>query len=436
MGSGGLAGKMTIDFSMTTLPKRVALLGLALGLSAALAAAAGLGFVASVAADPKLMDGEMIEATAGYFPNSAPVWARYASHLVEERASSDEAYEVRAERALQAAERAVRLAPGRYENWMLLAAAHELTENLPAAEKALEQARLRAPGHVDVRWRIANLRIRAGLLPAALADLREVVRAQETLLPQSLNLVWQAGEGRLADLEAITDETPKARLTLARFLAQQREHEAAANVFRALDRRRRLDWPQASGRVLNELLAAKQETLAVALWRDTIGAGPADLLWNGGFEAVAPAALGQFDWQFGRTKYAEIGLSADARTGRRALEIRYAGKETTRFDGELQQRFAVTPGARYRLEFFVRTENLVSPDGPRIAVLRADTRAPLATSDPFGPGSQPWTPVALEFTAPTEMLVLALRQTPQFSYASATTGRVWLDDFHCEVAAR
>ena len=53
MGSGGLAGKMTIDFSMTTLPKRVALLGLALGLSAALAAAAGLGFVASVAADPK-----------------------------------------------------------------------------------------------------------------------------------------------------------------------------------------------------------------------------------------------------------------------------------------------------------------------------------------------------------------------------------------------
>jgi tetratricopeptide (TPR) repeat protein len=392
-------------------------------------------FVIAVAADPRIEVGqEMIEAAAGYFPNSARLQARLAARLIETGAAQTEAHEESAARAVNTATRAVRLAPGHYENWVLLAAAQEMTGNLAEAEAALDEALKRAPHHVNVRWRLANLLVREDKPDRAMDEFRAVLAVDQSRLAATLGLVWQATDGRLDALHSVAGESPKARLALARFLAQQGRIEAAAAIFKGIDRQSRRELTEESGRLIDELLAANRVEIAAELWRDSVSRNAMDdreVIWNGSFETPARQGLAQFDWRLGESDYARIGVSSQSRTGARALRIAYLGKETTRLNGEVRQLIVARPGALYRLECYARAENLVTPDGPQIVVTTPDSKTTIASTAVVAAGSRDWQLLTAEFVAPADAkaLIVSLRQTPQFSYVEPTKGMVWFDDF-------
>ena len=97
-------------------------------------------------------------------------------------------------------------------------------------------------------------------------------------------------------------------------------------------------------------------------------------------------------------------------------------------------RVAVRPGARYRLECFVKTNNLDSPEGPRVVVSDASSNW-IAASEPVGSGSGDWKTLAVDFVAPqnagsgSSAIVLSIKRKPRFSYDEPTSGVVWFDDF-------
>jgi len=224
-------------------------------------------------------------------------------------------------------------------------------------------------------------------------------------------------------------------------LVEQSQFDAAANVYNGMDRNRRLASPE-SGRVLDALLQAGQWQWAGRLWRETV-AGPlaeadadAPLFWNGGFEQAPRKGLAQFDWQIGRSQYARVTISsASAHGGRSALKLTYLGVETTRLDREAQQLVPVQPGMGYRLEYFAKTENLVTTGGPQVAILRPDNRSVVATSQALPSGSQDWQLLAVDFVAPADAaaVFVAIQQTPRYSYVEPTQGTVWFDDFSLKV---
>ncbi len=392
-------------------------------------------FVVCAVANPRLpVDLATIESALNYFPDSAKLHARLAAELVERPSEDSESHESVAGRAFHHALRAVQLAPENHEFRLLLAAAAELRGEMSIAEDALQQSVKLAPSDVNVRWQAANLYLRTGKIEDALREFRVVAAADQARLPITMNLIWQATNNDFEVLDRTVGQQPQARLALAQFLADQSRFDAVAGVFGQIDRESRLKLP-GCGQLFNTLLNAKQWKLAGELWWDTV-AGQAkretEPFWNGGFDQPITKSLAQFDWQLSPSNFARLQIGAgQARSGKRALTVAYLGVETTRLDGEARHAVLVNPGAAYRLEFHARAENLVTPDGPRIEILRPDNRATIASSTPVPAGSSDWQWMAVDFTAPADVQAVwvAVKQTPQYKYTEPTSGVIRFDDF-------
>lgn len=389
-------------------------------------------FIISVVTDPEArVDTGVIEGAANYFPNSAWAQARMASRLIESSLDVSEDHERTAERAVYYAARAVALAPHNYEFRILLAAAKELRGDLAEAEAELRAALKLAPHLVTVHWRLANLLLREEKLDQAGAEFRLANEADLELLIPTLNLLWQASDGKVEYLNAVVGGDPKSQLTFAQFLVLQEKFEMAAKIANGLDRRAIINLPE-GGKLLDSLISAGQIDLARELWRDFFSAGDKPLIWNESFETPIRGNFAQFDWNLSQSKYAKIGITAAiARTGQRSLKISYNGIDTTTLNNEMRQLIKARPGARYTLTCYVKAEKLVTPGGPQVAVTTQDSSTLIAASAAIGAGSYDWRLLTIDFVAPSNAhtLVIAIKQTPQFSYVDPTSGTVWFDDF-------
>jgi tetratricopeptide (TPR) repeat protein len=389
-------------------------------------------FTISVITDPEVRaETAIIEGAANYFPNSALAQASMASRLIESRVDVSENHEMTAERAVSYAARSVALAPHNYEFRILLAAARELKGDLAGAEAELRAALKLAPHLVTVHWRLANLLLREEKLDQAGAEFQLATEADPELLIPTLNLLWQASDGKIEPLNAVVAGDPKSQLTLAHFLVLQEKFEMAMETANSLDGRAILNLPE-SGKLIDSLITAGQIDLASNLWRHFFDAGENPLMWNEGFETPIRNYLAQFDWNLSQSKYVKIGITtAIARTGQRSLKISYNGIDTTTLNNEIRQLVKVRPAARYTLTCHFKVERLVTPDGPQIVVTTQDSATLIAASAVIAAGSYDWRSLTMDFVAPpdTHALVIAIKQTPQFSYVEPTSGTVWFDDF-------
>ncbi|HEU0183934.1 MAG TPA: hypothetical protein VFS27_01370 [Blastocatellia bacterium] len=423
---------MRISLQLRSLASRLATI-----VSVTLFAAVFIGlsaarFVISVITNPEAgAETEIIQGAASYFPNSASTQARMASRLIESSVDISEDHERMAERAAHYAARAVALAPHNYEYRTLLGAAKELRGDLAGAEVELRAALKLAPHLMTIHWRLANLLLREEELDQAIAEFRLANEADNELLIPTLNILWQATDGKVEPLKAVTGGAPGSQLALAEFLVQQQKFESAAEIANSLDRRLILDLPK-SGNLIDSLISAGQLDQASKLWRSFLGAEDKPLIWNGGFESPIRDAFDQFDWDLSQSKYVRVGVTTStAKTGQNSLKISYNGVETTILDKEIRQLVKTRPGARYNLKCYVKVEKLVSPDGPRVVVTAQDSEKPLAASVVVETGSYDWRLLTLDFVAPsnTQALVIGVKQKPQFSYVDPTRGTVWFDDF-------
>jgi len=393
-------------------------------------------FVTAVAADPYAqVTQQILESAVHYFPDNAPAQARLAARLIEAGWDSSRSYQEVAEKALSHSSRAAELSPWNYEHHLLLSAARELKGETQEAEAALRKAMELAPGNVNVHWQMANLLLRRNKLDEAISELRIVTASDPSRLPAALNLIWQASGANLDATRAVINEDPQARMTLAEFLLQRDQAEAAVTLVNELDRDKLIALPE-TPRLITSLLSIQKIDLAYKLWLKLVGGhyqATTPLIWNGDFERDVNAALAQFDWNLVQSKYARIGIApGDARSGQRSLRIAYLGVDTTRLEGEVSQLVPVHPGARYRLECYVKTENLITPDTrPQIVVTTPDTKAVIAASTSIPNGSSDWQPLVVSFTAPSEAraLLISIKQTPRFSYVETSKGTIWFDDF-------
>jgi len=302
-----------------------------------------------------------------------------------------------------------------------------------AAEASLRAAMSLAPNSKDVRWRLANLLLREGKLSESVDQFRAAIAGDPSYTPNTLELLWLASGGKVQALEQVAGNGSIARFALAQFLLQRLHVTEAVSVFASIDPRSRYDTPEGSG-FLTALIKMGYLELARSLWTDLVSSGNADrsLIWNGGFESDVVTGFSHFDWTIASNPYALVSIDARvAHSGNRSLRLDFTGRDTARLEDEVKQLLVVRPGARYRLDCYLKTESLVTPEGPRIVVVDQKSQTWIASSDPISPGSTDWTPISLDFAAPRSSrgVLISIKRIPQFSYDTPTSGTIWIDDF-------
>jgi hypothetical protein len=426
---------MVLEIRVVKPAAKAAAILIAVGITALLTFAILVNFVVGVFSDERVsLSRDLLADGVAYAPNSAPLLARLAAAEMREE-----------ERDLSRAEdyctRAVRISPWDYRHRLLLAMIKEAEGDRIGAEQSLEDALALAPNYKDVHWRMANLLLREGKLPRAVAEFRTATLSDISLLPATLDLLWRASEGNVAVVRAATGNDPKSRLALAQFLLKQSKTSEAVAEFDGIERNA-LELPGRSA-FIDALMAQGHLAEARELWVGMVGGDSRETgsvgVWNGGFESEISGILGQFDWAITRNVYVTPGIDTSiGHTGQRSLRLDFLGRDTTRVDGQVKQMIVVHPGARYRLEYFVKAQGLATPEGPRVVLTDVTSSIEIASSDPVAAGSYDWHRVAVEFAAPpsARAVWVTIRRIPRFSYDDPTQGVVWFDDFTLSEQAR
>ncbi len=392
-------------------------------------------FIVRVVADPRVqLTSEALLTAASRFPNSPRVNFRLADTAIADATSTGQLNTPAEVHAM----RAVYLSPWDYRARRLLAIAQEINEKTDEAELSLREAVKFAPNHAELNWAFANLLLRRGKLDESFRPFQVATASAYgtySLLPTAIDLVWQSSGGSTEKLKLLAGSSTEAQLMVAKFLTEQNLIAEAVAVFNAIDKQARMKSPRGP-ELIGTLIKAGQIELARSVWLEMVTAltpttqAAGNLMWNGGFETDAVKNFDHFDWVLTPNKYARIAVDRDfARTGARSLRISFSGLDTTTLRSEVRQSLNLKPNTRYRLECYVKSSDLITPEGPRISVVGPS--GVIAMTEPVKSGSTEWQRLAIDFVAPVDAssAVLTVVRIPKFSYDDPTKGTVWFDDF-------
>ena len=380
-------------------------------------------------------------ATAGQTPNLelARVAARWAPddpfvHWQLGAATRREFTENNIQEMLREFEIAVRLSPNDFRYWEELGRALEMTGDRAGAEKALRRAIFLAPNYYHPHWRLGNLLLRSNRYEEAFQHLFRAAEANQQLWSQVINLAWQAYDG---DVDRITTEAckdPNVRVLFATYLVGLRHYDDALRLWKTLttDVRAKVVSP---GRNLRKaLLDAKQFRAALEVHHDLDSREAVpdpEVLSNGGFEELITLPVTRpFGWTIGSNVQAKVSIINEGHGGRRSMQIVLsAANRLERINAS--QTTVVQPNAKYRLEFYARTDKLNSASTPVVSIVDPKYARWIAASTPLPTGTHGWQKYSVDFTMSDGDGIVMMIACPPCSVGDICPifGTVWYDDF-------
>jgi tetratricopeptide (TPR) repeat protein len=424
---------LILELSLKKAPARIAAVAVVAGVCLFLGRSVLAEFIIGALTDQRVsVPRTELEAADHYFPGSA----RLTGKLAEAEVMGPDRD---LPKALEAALQAVNLSPNNYGFRLVLAAVKEAGGDSAGAEQALRAAAGLAPHNADAQWRLANLMLRQGRLDDSLDSFRVSIQASPALLPAAIDLVWRYSLGNVDKVTRIVPDDASSKIILARFLLRQARPGQACDAFLSIDPGTALQHSETSN-FIDELIASENTDLAYQVWFGLLGRdadrSSGNSIWNAGFEQDPTLGFDQFDWKVAHSDYAEISIDpGTAHSGSRSLRVDFDGHDTTRLDGNLKQLTMQRAGARYRLEFYARSQDLGTAEGPWIALTSSAFPAWTVKSDSVPGGKDGWQKIALDFNAPGAVdsgsvpIMVSLVRIPKLNYEQAMRGTVWLDDF-------
>ena len=422
---------MLLEIRVNNLPRRAVVVLSALIGCTLLMLAAAMNCVVGLLTDPRAnASKELLELGARVVTHSGTLNARLAEAEMDDQGRDLQRVDVLATQAVNAS-------PWDYKQRFLLARVKEAEGDRTHAERILQEALDLAPNYPEVHWRLANLFLRDGKLSKAVPEFRAASNLNSSLLPGTIDLLWRVSGGNLAPVQAVTPRDPKSQLMLAQFLLKQSRPSEAITIVSGIDRNVLVSLAETPA-FIDTLIASGRVDEARGLWVGLVSGSyaqpgrPLPAIWNGSFESDISKSLTQFDWKLDRNEYATAMIdSTAAHTGTRSLRLDFAGRDTTRVDGQAKQTLVLRPGGLYRLECYVKTERFDSPEGPRLVIADLASGTELAGSDPIASGSSDWRVLSIDFSVPatSSAVMVTIKRIPKFSFDKPTSGSIWFDDF-------
>jgi len=340
-------------------------------------------------------------------------------------------------------EEAARLSPHDFRLFLELGRVRGLIGDVRGSEEALRRAVELAPTYPDPRWYLGNALLRQGRTEEAFAELRRAGEASpEKFLPQVIELSWRFHNADVPSVLAVVGNSPRARGQLMDYLINLKRLDEARQLWEGFDAEQRKLAYATGEKLLLRFLEAKRFHDVLALHRElsaTTGtpteAAP-ERFTNGGFEsAVGAPGKSPFEWQVVPLAGAEMGLDQRVRQeGARSLRIAFNATDTISFRN-ISQLVTVAPATRYRLEYYVRTEDLKG--AATLSTEVVDAAQPgnvLAAAPPLATGTADWQAVALDFTTGAATQGVTLRVVSPACPAATCPmfGKVWYDNFNLQ----
>lgn len=328
----------------------------------------------------------------------------------------------------------IRHSPYDFRWWIELGRAAEQAERFQDSEMYFQQAIEVAPNYSYPHWQLGNFYLRRSRYDEAFRELKIAAETNPLYRDQVFSLAWQVYDQNKNKLKEIAGESAAVKGSLAMFYAIREKPEDALEIWNSLSEEEKRE-NASSARVIAQAFYEKRfYKQAIEFYRD-LGIEPdakPETIQNAGFEkTIKDINETFFGWRVSPTDKIEVKLDPTKKQEEsRSLRITYSGYDAPALSN-VNQIIIVQPSAKYRLSFWVRTENLKSGGTPRIEVLNAADYVGIAGSQPFPSGTNEWQRVQLDFEVPNDPNAAVVLRTGRASCGENCPiyGTIWLDDF-------
>lgn len=339
------------------------------------------------------------------------------------------------EAAAEKYEEAARRSPSSYRAWTELGRVNEQIGSYENAESAFLKAIELAPEYTIPRWQAGNFYLRRGRVEDAVTQLNAAARHSSPYRVQVFSTAWNVLGQDTGQVEQFLTESGDSKASLAYFYGTINRPNDAIRIWNTIEQDKKAEYAWQVQALARDLMTHRSYRGALEFSRQA-GIDPdarPEVISNGDFELpirVSDREL-RFDWSLVRID-GKVDVSSDTSVrhgGRRSLKFSNRGYAKPSYQG-LRQAVAVSPGGKYRLSFWVRTENLRSGSLPFIEARDAKSDAVLAATVPFAAETNDWQQLILDFAVPAESdgIYLISGREP-CSGECPMTGTFWLDDF-------
>jgi tetratricopeptide (TPR) repeat protein len=341
------------------------------------------------------------------------------------------------EKSLKGLEQTVRLAPFDFRWWIQLGRAYENSGDMQKAENALLHAVKLAPNYTMPHWQLGNFYVRQGREADAFAELQKVAEGNAVYREQVFSIAWDYYEKDTSKLEQIAGNTPSVKASLAKFYAAKESAENSLRIWNSLsaeDKERHQDI----AKLIAQSLYDKRFYRSAVQFVSQIGVEPnakPEIIENAGFENTISDETTQvyFGWRVLPTEKIEVKTDPNQKhEGVRSLRVLFSGYSGIELHN-LYQIVAVSSPARYRLSFWVKTENLKSAGTPVLEIINSNDDKLIAAGKPFPTETTDWQQFQIDFATPENAEAVTIRTSRAYcGNACPIFGTIWIDDFKLE----
>jgi len=334
------------------------------------------------------------------------------------------------QRSLSEYETATALSPHSYLLWLEYGKALGRIGD-DRAEAAFRRAQELAPNYASVQWALGNLLVREGKQDEGFAQIRRAVEGDDTLAAPAVAFAYQLFNGDANAVKQNVGSTPEATAALALTLARDKRYDDAAAVWRSMGDAAASDSLTERRRTLmNSFIAAKKFRLAFAVSPDAAAGGASpEQINDGGFErSIKLENAGPFEWQISPGSQPQpLQSTSQQHGGQRALVLRFSSNDGSGLR-QLSQTVVVTPGAKYDLRGFYRSD-VKSDSQPIWQIVAASS---VLAEVPVSTAAADWTPFGATFTVPADTDGVEIRLIVKGcdSAICPISGSLWLDDLN------
>ena len=329
--------------------------------------------------------------------------------------------------------RATILNPNNGWYWLDLASVYRGAGDVEKEHEAVQFALHAEPGNPEIAAEAAKYFLAAGDVNRALPLFRQAVTQNPQVAESILQACWDETQNANLLLARVIPDSPELQLVLLQILTGQRQTVAANDVWQYLVSSAKSFDPQLSFFYFDYLLKEHETIRFEGAWRELAGLSPNlqtylpndNLIVNGGFEQ--PVLNAGLDWRFEPSEHVTAGIDDQvAHSGTHSLSLTYDGNPA--YDAGWKQYVPVQSDTDYQFSAWIKSENVTSSSGPRIAIVDAYSGQNLLLTDDVL-DTHPWQQItgSLRVPAGIELLAVKIVRAPANMRIS---GRIWIDDVH------
>jgi tetratricopeptide (TPR) repeat protein len=330
------------------------------------------------------------------------------------------------------------LAPTQPEYWSGLASACESVGDTTCADRALQRTLALAPATPRYRWNAANDELARGRADEALREFQKLLEMDPGYAPETIRLClkYVGDPGKVFRSVLANREDPQLNFSFINYLVAHGQGAEAYPAWQATVALNKAFPVVLAGPYLEWLIRQGRDQEAVSAWRDLQSHGiirkpPAgsegNLVFNGGFEG--PLLKMGFGWRVHKEPYTRVVLDGSGPyAGDRSARVDFTVSRNDN-DEPLSEIVPVTPGHSYRLQAFVRSDDISSNSGPRLRVTDPKCSRCLDVSTDGTVGTTNWHPVTVNFsTGPsTRQVQISICRFRSLAFPTEISGRFWVD---------